>query len=85
MVIVRKILGDCIKSVFQEIGVASLAGGQIEVNQVGRGVIANGVPVFLALVRAQGIAARVKRNRINVREIATLGPIEEEAVEQVNR
>ena len=82
MVIVWEILLDRVKRV-PRIGIASLAGGQVEVNQVGRGVVANGVPVLLAFVRAQGML-RVKRDRIKVREIATLGPIEEKAVEQVD-
>src|SRR5712691_4994677 len=85
MVVVWEILFNRVKSVFQEISVASLAGGQVEVNQIGWGVVANRVPVLFAFIRAQGIAARVKRNRINVREIAALGPVQEKAVEQVNR
>src|SRR5215510_10309681 len=48
-------------------------------------MVANGVPVLLTSVRAQGLAAWVKRNGIQVREIATLRPIEEKAVEQVDR
>src|SRR4029434_3572134 len=85
MVVVWEILFNRVKRVFQEISVASLASGQVEVDQVGWGVVADGVPVLFALVRAQSIAARVKRNRIEVREIAPLGPVEVESVEQLNR
>ncbi len=85
VLIVREMGLDGVEGVFQKVRVALFARGQVEVNQIGRGVVADRVPVLLAAIRPQGLAARVQGNRVQVREVAAQLPIQEEAVEEVHR
>ena len=51
-----------------------LAGRQVQVDQVRRGVVADRVPVLACPVRAERIGARVERHRVDVREVAAVLP-----------
>ena len=64
---------------------AVLAGSQPEVDQIGRGVVPDRVPVLARPVHAQRGIARVEVDRIDVREVATFDGIPEELVEEVDR
>ena len=85
VVVVREVLGDGVECVLQHPAVALLARGEIEVDQVGRRVVADRVPVLLGPVRAQRFAARVQRDRVEMGEISPQLLVQEEAVEQVDR
>ncbi len=60
VVVVREVLGDRVEGVLEEVGVPLLARGQVEVDQVGRRVVADGVPVLLGPVRAQRLGVRAR-------------------------
>ena len=85
VVVVREMLGDGVEGVFEHLPVAFLAGGQEQVDQVGGSVVADRVPVLLATIGAERIAARIERDRIEVREITAELLVLEEAVEQIDR
>ena len=53
VVVIREMRVDRIEGVFEHLGVALLAGRQVQIDQIGRGMVADRVPVLLAPVGAQ--------------------------------
>ena len=51
--VVREVFADGVERVLEELGVTFLTCGQVEIDQVGRRMVANGVPVFLGFVDTQ--------------------------------
>ena len=78
-------LDDRVDGLGQEVGVFLLAGRQPQVDQVGRSMVADRVPVLARLVMAQRLGARVEGDRVDVRVVAALLAIQEVLVEQVDR
>ena len=84
VLVVLEVLDNRIGSIGQEIGIFLLACCQPQVNQVGRGMIANGVPVLARLVLPQCLVSRIERQRVDVGEVAAFLTIAEELVEQID-
>ncbi len=60
-----------------------LGGGrQVEVDQVRGRVVADGVPVLARAVGAERLMPWIEEDRVDVREVAALGPVEEEPFHQ---
>ena len=85
VIIIWEIFGNCVKRIFQKIRIAFFAGRQIEVDQIRGRMVADGVPVLFPFIRAERVAARIERNRIEMREIAAFGFVQVKAFKQVNR
>ena len=51
--VIREVIADGVEGVLKECGVALLTRRQVEIDQISRCVVANGVPVLLGLVHTQ--------------------------------
>ena len=64
--IVREVFANSVKSILKEVGVLLLFCCQVEVDQIGRCVVTDRVPVFLGFVDPKRIRLGIKGNWINV-------------------
>ena len=85
LVVVGEVVDDRVRRVLEEVGVLVAAGREPGVDQEGGRVVADRVPVLPRLVHAERLAARVERDRVDVREEALAVAVEEEAVEELVR
>ena len=85
VVVVREVLLDGVGDRHEHVGVLVVAGGEPGVDQVGRRVVADRVPVLARPVAAEGVALAVERDRVDVREVAAVLGVVEEPLEELDR
>ena len=84
-VVVGEALLDRVGDRDEHVGVLLLAGGQPGVDQVGRDVVADRVPVLARPVAPQRVALAVERDRVEVRPVAAVLGVVEEPLEERDR
>ena len=86
LVVIGEVFDNGVERVFEKVGSALLAGGEIKVDEIGRRVVAHGIPVLAGPVMAEALDMGRKGDRIDMAEIAAqIRLVLEEAVEQRNR
>jgi DNA segregation ATPase FtsK/SpoIIIE-like protein len=75
-------LADLMITVGKEVEVLRLAGRQVKIDQVGRGMVADRVPVLARPVRTERIGPRVECHRVDVREVSTAVTVLIKPIEQ---